>query len=131
LPSTAAITCHNTLPGTALSTRHTPGFGKDNHRITVIFISVPVTGTVSEFLPTGAITRKVTITDINDWIYFEDPPYGLLPQTPYIAFYKTDLVLLAQTASPAERVGGGADRDEEEEEKDNAADLVRGSTRGR
>lgn len=41
------------------------------------------------------------------------------------------MVLLAQTASPAERVAGGANGDEKGEEDDNAADLVQGSISGK
>jgi hypothetical protein len=44
--------------------------------IMVDFISVPMIGTVSEFLPAGTMTNKVIIPDMNDWIYFEDPLYG-------------------------------------------------------
>lgn len=73
--------------------------------ITVVFISLPMTGTVSDFVPTGTITNIVTITDINDWIICQDPPYGALPQSPYVAFYKTDMVILAETQS----AGGGDD----------------------
>lgn len=103
-------------PSGSIHTYSTATLDVFEESVTIAFISMPLSGspTITGLYPASTKTNTVTFSD-PERIPFEDPQGGWLFGPPYVAYYTTDMVLLATGAASTGTAGGGGGDDADED----------------